>query len=80
MNRKGLIALWLKGGTGKASSLSCVDGVLYSYRTPIAVKDGEGVFLNVGKYSPTTSRQQSAVRAATEVRNVNEAFLRVLIT
>ena len=45
------------------------DGKLFSYNTIIAEKDGEFLYVNITKYSPTTSRHQNNV-----LRKANEYF------
>lgn len=43
-------------------SASVVGNVIFSYRTPIAKRQGNTILLNATKYSVTTSLQQSAIR------------------
>lgn len=65
-------------GAGRASeaALTAIDKAradgasywIYSYDTPIAVRIGSTFFMLPGKYSPTTSRQQSSVSIALNAR------------
>lgn len=65
-------------GAGRASeaALTAIDKAradgasywIYSYDTPIAVRIGSTFFMLPGKYSPTTSRQQSSVALSLNAR------------
>ena len=60
--RNGIIDDFMRGATrGKASSLSIDGDILKSYATPIALRKDGQVFVNMKKYSSTTSTQQNAL-------------------
>lgn len=62
-----LIRQWVNGSRdkGKAASLRVEGNVLFSYATPIAIREDDGMVHMVDqKFSVTTSKQQSWVRRA----------------
>lgn len=60
-----MIEAFLTNQTKTYTSCSVVDGVFYSYRTPIAVRLNENgidtVYLTLDKFSKTTTTQQRAL-------------------
>lgn len=59
---KKLLEAFDKGKGFSYPSASVVGNVIFSYRTPIAKRQGDTILLNTTKYSVTTSLQQSAIR------------------
>ena len=71
-NRKGLIDAFLSGGNkGKASSLSIRGNELVSYATPIGIRTGNVIRINVRKYSHSTTVQQNILRRRAKERGYN---------
>lgn len=63
MRRTDLIRNFLKGSNkGKASSLNIQGEKIYSYSTPIGIKQGNVLKFNKRKYSHTTSCQQNELK------------------
>ena len=58
----GFISGTMSGRRNGSMSISDDGKRLFSYSTCIAQFDGGLVYLNITKYSPTTSRQQSILR------------------
>lgn len=67
---------------GRAASLSVRGDILYSYGTPIALRQGDLIYVGDDRFSRTTSKQQSYVRREAgpdRLRNVNTAaFIQLL--
>lgn len=59
---KKLLKAFDEGKGFNYSSASVVGNVIFSYRTPIAKKQGKTILLNATKYSITTTLQQNAIR------------------
>jgi len=72
MDQKNFFGLFLKNEKlqGKLGNVFFENGYLYSYgyHFPLARIRGGRVFVNVKKYSPSTSKQQSYLRAALRAR------------
>lgn len=65
-NKNDLIRSFVLGETkGKASNLKIEGNKLINYYTVIALRKGNDIYLNIDKYSSTTSRNQNLVRRFT---------------
>lgn len=63
-NTRQALTAWQNGKTARpAPSIWSNGDALYSYATPLVTREDGTVYLNVTKYSPTTSCHQSALAA-----------------
>lgn len=71
MRNRDLIFEFLTGGRFGTGSNLCIRGnKLINYQTPIAIWHGGVLYLNVKKYSPTTTRNQNLIKNWAEVLGV----------
>ena len=63
-NTRQALTAWRNGKSARpAPSIWSNGDALYSYATPLVMCDDDRVYLNITKYSPTTSCHQSALAA-----------------